>query len=71
MKVGKYFDTIRRSQLFDLINSLLFSKLIGIKNTLLDKYLFSNRQTAYYYQLRERWNEIPRSLLEFIAIVLF
>lgn len=65
----KYFDTIRRSQLFDLINSLLFSKLIGIKNTLLDKYLFSNRQTAYYYQLRERWNEIPRSLLEFIAIV--
>ena len=65
----KHFDTIRRSQLFDLINSLLFSKLIGIKNTLLDKYLFSNRQTAYYYQLRERWNEIPRSLLEFIAIV--
>ena len=30
---------LRRSQLFDLINSLIFSKLIGIKNTLLDKYL--------------------------------
>lgn len=65
----KYFDTIRRTQLFDLINSLIFSKLIGVKNTLLDKYLFSNRQTAYYYSLRERWNEIPRSLLEFIAII--
>ena len=36
----KHFDTIRRTQLFDLINSLIFSKLIGIKNTLLDKYLF-------------------------------
>ena len=65
----KHFDTIRRTQLFDLINSLIFSKLIGVKNTLLDKYLFSNRQTAYYYSLRERWNEIPRSLLEFIAII--
>ena len=65
----KYFDTIRRSQLIDVINSLLFSKLIGVKNTIIDNYDNSNRQTNYFYQLRERWNEIPRSLLEFVAIV--
>ena len=69
MKVENISILLGGSQLFDLINSLIFSKLIGIKNTLLDKYLFSNRQTAYYYSLRERWNEIPRSLLEFIAII--
>ena len=32
-------------------------------------YVGSNRSTNFYYQLRERWNEIPRALLELFAII--
>ena len=32
-------------------------------------YVNSNRSTNFYYQLRERWNEIPRALLELFAII--
>ena len=65
----KKFDTLRRSQIVDFINTLVFSKLIKIKNNILNLYVDSNRSTNFYYQLRERWNEIPRALLELFAII--
>ncbi len=65
----KKYDTLRRSQIVDFINTLVFSKLIKIKNNILNLYVNSNRSTNYYYQLRERWNEIPRALLELFAII--
>ena len=68
-EMRKTHDTFRRSYLVDLINTLVFSKLAGIKNHILKRYDTANRKTNYYYQLRERWNEIPRTLLEFIAIL--
>ena len=68
-EMRKTYDTNRRSHIVDLLNTLVFSKLIGIKNYILDLYDSSNIKTNYYYQLRERWNEIPRTLLEFIAIL--
>ena len=65
----KKYDTLRRSQIVDFINTLVFSKLIKIKNNILNLYVNSNRSTNFYYQLRERWNEIPRALLELFAII--
>ena len=69
-ELRKKFDTTRRTQLSDLINSNIFSKLLNLKNQSINHFNFSNYETLKFYQLREMWNEIPRNLLEFLAVII-
>tara|TARA_B100001057_G_scaffold221315_2_gene221727 strand:+ start:17456 stop:19132 length:1677 start_codon:yes stop_codon:yes gene_type:complete len=64
----KINDTSRRKYLSDLINTGIFSKLLGLKNSSSHNFEKTNNLTLKYYQLREMWNEIPRNLLEMVAI---
>ena len=64
----KTHDTSRRKYLSDLINTGIFSKLLGLKNSSSENFDKTNSLTLKYYQLREMWNEIPRNFLEMIAI---
>ncbi len=65
----KINDTYRRRYLNDLLNTNTITKLLGLNNTSYAKYTKSNNLTLRYYQLRELWNEIPRGVLELIAIL--
>ena len=65
----KINDTNRRKFFNDLLNTNIFAKLLNLKNTSYKKFISSNESTLKFYQLREMWNEIPRGLLELIAII--